>query len=500
MIKKYLVIESGKRHLYLYVMKRTRGGVRILKEVVVEKPLFMDEESDVFDPAQSGSHLSSILNQHGIRVRSAVLSVLNANIFTRVQEFPRSSARDLQSMVEVFIQGTFPADMSEYILDYAILREDRASQVVRINLLRREMAESYFRILKGAHLVPLAFVPRSAAMETVILKSHTLNGTIADVEKSFAVFDHKEGIFNFSLFEDGLLVFNRDIRMEEGTDPGETAEELLNNYTQQFRMLSMRPKPYEPPVFLYLSGILKDAPALREQLMLRFELPTSILEQSGAIADPERKPGIIPYLNAAGALLAVPGVLGSKRKYLDFFHLPRKASQRKSDRRTLAVGAIIIAALLFGNFNLLYFERLRSVRSELNMLEARLELPETRTELEAQDTLGTNIRAARQYQEKLEATVVSLEQETTLTTRETRQILSAAPAGLAVTAISAGAGEIRIQGTADSVSALSGFQGSLREFPEIRDISVPSLQETGAGGYAFSAICHLNTPGGDSVD
>ncbi len=476
MAKNYTVLEFKDNEIKIIVGKRKSRAALI--STIITHPLSrsLQLQQDHFDATLLASLLRDLFVKHSLHSKNVIVSIVNANMLTRVHVFPQASSKDLMSMVQLYIAETFPVQISDYFLDYALLGKVKGGLLVRINVLNKALVESIYESLILAGLHPIMFSPQSAALEAVLQEAKKINDKPHNKMQPFGLIEIQGNQANLSLFQEGRLVFNRDIQGETTWDDEEFLEKLSLTYVQQFRSLAQRTFVFQEPEYFYLCGTMTDSLKIRSWLEKRLDRPFEVIRTIDTVSYKRYQPvGTMEDLTAAGLLLSVPSKGTNKQHYFDFFYSLKQKTRKKINTSAILRGLIIIAIILGTYYNMHYIQESRASKEALAKEQA-ITLTANQVHEESQVLSITQAwERTKHYEERLESTLAILSSKPRTDSTLLLRIINDMPGDITLSSVTVTPEQIFLNGTATKRESIAQFEYAVKNIPELSYIFITGI-------------------------
>lgn len=497
MARSYSVLQFNQDRLKI-VTGQHRGRVAEIRQTFeFTLPEGIRPSQENADPRALGAFLQTTFRDLGIRQQRVLLNIINNNILTRTHLFPPASSRDLYAMIRIHLTEEFPVNLEEYYIDYAILDRSGTELLVRMNVINRTLVRNVHASLRAARLKPVAFIPTPGSLGAVVRKASRINERPFDGAAPLALVDFQPGVANISFFQQGQMVFNRDVRLAGESTAEGTADAVVSTHTEQLRALGQRGMPFVPPSRFYLAGVLPDPMKVRDLLEDRLKLPVEVIRSLDSVRYPGGRPAeMLPDLDAAGLLLSVPRRNQKKSAYFDYFHLLRREQEKRSNRRALIAGPALAGLLLFGYFNYTYYSDLQAVRGRLERANQELGVLRASEQTRALALARDQLTAGREYRELLDQTLAYTAGHPQVFSGHLFALVERMPGEVALRSLNVNARGIHLDCEALSREAISQFELALKEVPFVSQvfishIGVAEATGEGPGRFLFSVDCTL---------
>lgn len=470
--RKYTILEINQKEIKIVQAKKHKKGVRILQVYHSQLPSeVIDDNLDIQEEALA-VFLKDLLKKLSISSKRVIVSLIHNNPLTRTQAFPQVSYKDLEDMIRLYIDETFPVELDDYVLDYSLLESGEKENLLRINVLNKKTVSRLYQAINRAGLIPTILVLQSAGLEQIMKATQKINGVPVPKDESYALLDFGQDYYNFSLFQNGLLTFNRDdLIVSEDTEA--LAEDILSFYQQQLRVMGERDYNFKRPQHFYLSGKLDQAPLLRSRLEDRLDLPVTLVRDLDSLSiDKAYQRDLLSYLNAAGALLCLPKAFKKRIHHFDFFYQEKKKTEKKVNIQALVGGAIIIGLILGAYQLFLYQKRMEESRARLKKESAQYQKLLDRYEESQVDRLTQERDSLESYQSRLDQTLWQLAQIEEIPLKESLSLLEETPSSIQISTFSLSPSNMVLTVSAPSYQALAGYEASLRAYPFIDQVFI----------------------------
>lgn len=232
--KRQLVgLDIGSRAIKLVQIKELKGKYILQKFGV--KPLEPEVIVDgtVMDAGRVIDAIKELLNEQGVKVKNAALSVSGHAVIVKKINLPPTPDDQMEAKVKEAAEQYIPFDINEVNLDYFILNpaettEDGQTQMgILLVAAKKDKVNELTEIVRGAGLIPKVLDVDAFAIENM----YGINYEIKP-EDSTALVNVGASVMNVNIVKGGMSVFTRDIavgghRYAEALqrDLGITAEE-----------------------------------------------------------------------------------------------------------------------------------------------------------------------------------------------------------------------------------------------------------------------------------
>jgi type IV pilus assembly protein PilM len=224
-------LDIGSRKIKLVRVRKSSGGLQIIKWGSRLTPPGMVDAGVIYDPERLGEVIGGLVKEMDLHGRNVVAAVSGPQVYTRALIMPRMKLDELKEAVKYEATTFLPIAVEEAAMDVFPLREfedeDGKKLEVFFVAVRRQQVEYLQAICRIASL-KLGIVEIEALALNRALNHGSENHTVAFLNigatRSY-----------FSVFEDNLLVFNRNLAFGcsafyQGTDFDlEIADDGLDN-------------------------------------------------------------------------------------------------------------------------------------------------------------------------------------------------------------------------------------------------------------------------------
>jgi type IV pilus assembly protein PilM len=502
--KQYTVLEINEQSLRIVVGRQYKSHALIQHVYTTTLPQNVWSEEETFTPTVFGPFLKDLFNKLALRNRRIIVSMVKQNLLSRVHQFPKTSIKDLEAMVGLYILDSFPVDINEYVLDYCILSSDAQHHLVRINVLKQASVKSLYDSLLGAGLEPIAFIPLGGSMNIALGQAKTLNHIKHDSNQSYGLFEYQGNTVNISLFQEGHLVFSRNVRAEISVETEEFIDFLLSTYTQQFRALAQRKYTFQRPDRFYLSGSTEDPLKTRELLEERLGKPVDVIRTLSTIRYSTPQPANIQLdIPAAGCLLSAPLRLQKKPTFFDFFYSFTQQKMKHSNLRALIGGVVAILIILLAFYSLSYRDRLEQSNQALTLGQQNLHLLQLEEEISGSTRAKLALAATEAYYEQLLSTTAFIANQPRVSSDQMLSLIEIMPPDIKLDALSVDPDRIFLSCNAKSRKSISEYEYLLKEASFVEEVFISYVAsedfEDESVTYTFTADCTIRQ-GGINVD
>lgn len=142
-----------------------------------------------------------------VRIRTCIASLPEEKSFVRILELPNVKADDVGHAVRWEVEGVVPLPAEEIFYDYELVVGSTPAaghRDVLITAFPKKIIESYYRVIAGAGLLPLALELESQAISRAVV-------TDALAAQSLILIDIGAVRTSFIIFAGGSLVFTKSV-------------------------------------------------------------------------------------------------------------------------------------------------------------------------------------------------------------------------------------------------------------------------------------------------
>lgn len=174
-----LSIEIRPENLIIAEGQATKGSVTIQKVITVPIPKGAVTESEISDEGPILEALEKIMKGHGVKSKSAVVTLDIGNMLLRDFEIPAGKNDELAGMVKTEMTQNY-ASASSDVVQFKKIGETTTEEGKKIRVramsLSSQIVGGYFELLKKLKLKPVAMDANSNAVEKLVHISSDING------------------------------------------------------------------------------------------------------------------------------------------------------------------------------------------------------------------------------------------------------------------------------------------------------------------------------------
>lgn len=294
-----LSIEIRNKEVVLLDAKVTKNRMTIKNM----HSFYFDEDYLDQSGISNRENFSLLLNQHleeqQIKEKSCTICLNNSSIIYRELFIPRVDEKRIPFLVRSEMMSALNLT-PDYIMDYITLEEvekdgDILYRVLAVAVLEQAIA-SYIETMK---LAGLKINVIDSASNAVIKMMDFAD--ITNTSHQMVVVDVEEGLLRLYLFDEGLYVLSRNIRISELTEDNkeEVISEIIENISKMVQFTYTRNnKGINSMIYVGDDSMLEDVKnSVLETLEIEGEIFSDVLKKL-SIEDFENK-----YVNALGVLL-----------------------------------------------------------------------------------------------------------------------------------------------------------------------------------------------------
>ncbi len=212
--RKSISIDFGNRMLHFVVGLYKNSVVNVQKAFTIDIPAGSIADGRIEDPKALQNAIRNGLQQHKIKVKEVIITVQSSSVITRDIIVPILRADDLSEAVKYEMEQYISTSIYGYIVEYRIieeLTEDNTKKYrIRSAAMPKEMAESYFELVRQLKLKPVALDIHPNAVSKLLSSVPTIN-LERPCSNLYAFIDLGHKTSNIHIFSKGKLEFTRTI-------------------------------------------------------------------------------------------------------------------------------------------------------------------------------------------------------------------------------------------------------------------------------------------------
>lgn len=145
-----------------------------------ESPRMNLESNTEEDMKMYSESIKKFVHEIGFTTADVVVSLPESEVFTRVIEIPKMSAKDLKNAISYEAEQYIPLPLKEVNYDFQIIPDDESETKEKMEALivaaRNSILDKYVHILRNANLVPKGLEPETIAIQRVLSTFDTSSG------------------------------------------------------------------------------------------------------------------------------------------------------------------------------------------------------------------------------------------------------------------------------------------------------------------------------------
>lgn len=206
-------LDIGSRWIKAVEVRPGRGGPTITGIGYEPTPEGAVVEEAILDSAAVAAAIKRLFQAGGITVKSIVSSVSGqSSVVVRIIEVPKMTDKELAETMKWEVERHIPFPSSEIVMDFKPLGRpspdpDDQTMEVLLAVCQEDIVNKHMEALSAAKLTPSAIEVEAVAVPRALLHNHPeLAGY-----KTVAVADIGSGSTKMAIYENGILVFPRNV-------------------------------------------------------------------------------------------------------------------------------------------------------------------------------------------------------------------------------------------------------------------------------------------------
>lgn len=501
MSKKYTVLELNNQDMQILVGKQYKSHVLIQQVYHIAIPPDAKTAEGTYNPAIMGPYLRDLFHKLELKKRPIIVSIIEENLLTQTHLFSTASTRALKAQVGKYVLEHYTPQLKHSFWNYSTVGTENRSTLVRINLLGKPLINSLFDSILAARLQPIALIPHSDALDSIMGSAKFVNRIQHDTRRSYGLIDYQGDTISLSLFHKGHLIFYKALFPKANVNHYDFLDILYKAYLKQYQHIARQGISLEHPTFFYLSGTLKNPLKAREILEKKLGKSVYVIREISTIqySNPHSV-GIVENLTASGCLSLIPLLTNRKYGCSNFFSFLLTPAIKRKKRNTL-LGATTIALLLSCGF--LFWNQQDKLNRNKNILYAKQqELQQLTNEAIESDIfqLEQDVASKEQYRDQL-VNAIDFINKQNLSSKQIQAITEITPQDIIIEKMGGNLYTIYIQASSNSRPSIAKYESLLKEsslFEETFISNITRINLEGVSAYAFTVECTLEKGGSEN--
>jgi type IV pilus assembly protein PilM len=213
---KFLSMDIGSRYIHIVEGFGNKAATEIKTAYLVDTPLDAVDNGKIVDEPALTQVLRTALSQQRPSTKKAILTIQSTQVISRDFSIPvLKNSSELSNAVSFEMEQYLPSTADDYLIEYYIVEEFEEEGVkyykIRAAAMPKEIADGYYRLVKGLKLTPVALDIHSNAITKLFSNDVVINGREYPRDKSYALIDIGCKFTALNIISGGKLEISRII-------------------------------------------------------------------------------------------------------------------------------------------------------------------------------------------------------------------------------------------------------------------------------------------------